>query len=172
MSEATAAFGKIGMVFGLGFIFGPALGGWLGAIDPRLPFWGAAALSLLNACYGFFVLPESLPRENRAAFSWKRANPVGSLVLLRSHHDLFGLAAVALTLVAGCIALACYSRYHLPRARYAQIADALRGAHMAFITAGMGGGTGTGAAPVIAEIAKSAKFKFQKMMSCYQLVDC
>ncbi|THJ20096.1 MAG: TCR/Tet family MFS transporter [Nitrospira sp. CG24D] len=87
--------GKIGMVFGLGFILGPALGGWLGAIDPRLPFWGAAALSLLNACYGFFVLPESLPREKRAPFAWKRANPVGSLVLLRSHHELFGLATLA-----------------------------------------------------------------------------
>ena len=93
--QRAAAFGKIGMVFGLGFILGPALGGWLGAIDPRLPFWGAAGLSLLNACYGFFVLPESLPREKRAAFAWKRANPVGSLVLLRSHHELFGLAAVA-----------------------------------------------------------------------------
>lgn len=93
--QRAAAFGKIGMVFGLGFILGPALGGWLGAIDPRLPFWGAAALSVLNACYGFFVLPESLPREKRAAFAWKRANPVGSLLLLRSHHELFGLATVA-----------------------------------------------------------------------------
>ena len=92
----AAAFGKIGMVFGLGFILGPALGGWLGAVDPRLPFWGAAALSLLNACYGFFVLPESLPHEKRMVFSWKRANPVGSLELVRSHHELFGLAAVAL----------------------------------------------------------------------------
>ena len=91
----AAAFGKIGMVFGLGFILGPAMGGWLGAIDPRLPFWGAAALSLVNACYGFFVLPESLAHDKRMAFSWKRANPVGSLVLLRSHPELFGLAAVA-----------------------------------------------------------------------------
>ena len=93
--ERAAAFGKIGMVFGLGFILGPALGGWLGAIDPRLPFWGAAALSLMNASYGFFVLPESLPHERRMAFAWKRANPLGSLTLLRSHHELFGLAAVA-----------------------------------------------------------------------------
>ena len=93
--ERAAAFGKIGMVFGLGYILGPALGGWLGAIDPRLPFWGAAALSLMNASYGFFVLPESLTYERRMAFAWKRANPVGSLVLLRSHHELFGLAAVA-----------------------------------------------------------------------------
>lgn len=91
----AAAFGKIGMAFGLGFIFGPALGGWLGAIDPRLPFWGAAAFSLLNACYGYFVLPESLPPDKRTPFAWARANPVGSLVLLRSHGELVGLAAVA-----------------------------------------------------------------------------
>jgi MFS transporter, DHA1 family, tetracycline resistance protein len=93
--QRAAAFGKIGMVFGLGFIIGPAMGGWLGAIDPRLPFWGAATLSLLNACYGYFVLPESLSPDKRMQFSWARANPVGSLVLLRSHHELFGLATVA-----------------------------------------------------------------------------
>jgi DHA1 family tetracycline resistance protein-like MFS transporter len=64
-------------------------------MDPRWPFWGAAATSLVNACYGFFVLPESLAREKRARFSWARANPVGSLRLLRSHHELFGLATVS-----------------------------------------------------------------------------
>lgn len=93
--QRAAAFGKIGMVFGLGFIFGPALGGWLGAIDPRLPFWGAAVLSLMNAGYGYFVLPESLSPHKRMSFSWARANPVGSLALLRSHHELFGLSTVA-----------------------------------------------------------------------------
>ncbi|HEY6085563.1 MAG TPA: TCR/Tet family MFS transporter [Nitrospira sp.] len=91
--QRAAAFGKMGVAFGLGFVLGPAVGGWLGVVDARLPFWGAAATSLVNACYGFFVLPESLPQENRRDFSWKRANPVSSLVLLRSHHELFGLAA-------------------------------------------------------------------------------
>jgi len=93
VEQRAAAFGKMGVAFGLGFVLGPAVGGLLGATDPRLPFWGAAASSLVNACYGFFVLPESLTRENRMAFVWKRANPVGSLVLLRSHHELFGLAS-------------------------------------------------------------------------------
>jgi DHA1 family tetracycline resistance protein-like MFS transporter len=93
VEQRAAAFGKMGVAFGLGFVLGPAVGGLLGATDPRLPFWGAAATSLVNACYGYFVLPESLPRENRMAFAWRRANPVGSLVLLRSHHELFGLAA-------------------------------------------------------------------------------
>jgi len=92
--KRAAAFGMIGAGFGLGFTLGPALGGVLGGIDPRLPFWVAGLLALANAAYGYFVLPESLPKEKRAAFSWKRANPVGSLGLLRSHRELYGIAAV------------------------------------------------------------------------------
>ena len=85
----------IGAAFGLGFVLGPALGGVLGTISPRLPFWISAALCLTNALYGLFVLPESLPPERRSAqFSWARANPLGSLRLLRSHPELFGLAGV------------------------------------------------------------------------------
>ena len=91
--QRAAKFGMIGAAFGLGFVLGPALGGVLGALDPRLPFWVAAGLSLLNGLYGLFVLPESLPREKRVAFEWQRANPVGSLRLLRSHPELSGLAA-------------------------------------------------------------------------------
>jgi DHA1 family tetracycline resistance protein-like MFS transporter len=63
-------------------------------VDPRLPFWVAAAFSLANAMYGLFVLPESLPPERRSPFEWRRANPLGSLKLLRSHRELFGLACV------------------------------------------------------------------------------
>ncbi|MHC9063760.1 TCR/Tet family MFS transporter [Nitrospira sp. CMX1] len=92
--KRAAAFGMIGVAFGFGLVLGPAVGGWLGASDPRLPFWGAAAMSLVNACYGFFVLPESLPREKRMRFIWKRANPFGSFTLLRSHRELFTLASV------------------------------------------------------------------------------
>jgi DHA1 family tetracycline resistance protein-like MFS transporter len=90
--KRAAGFGMVGAAFGLGFVIGPALGGLLGQFDPRLPFRVAGAMALVNAAYGFFVLPESLPRERRAAFSWRRANPVGSLVLLRSHPQLSGLA--------------------------------------------------------------------------------
>jgi DHA1 family tetracycline resistance protein-like MFS transporter len=90
--KRAASFGMLGAAFGLGFILGPALGGILGAIDPRMPFWIAAGLSLLNALYGLFVLPESLPPERRMGFSWVRANPLGSLKLLRSHPELSGLA--------------------------------------------------------------------------------
>jgi DHA1 family tetracycline resistance protein-like MFS transporter len=90
--KRAAAFGMIGAAFGVGFVLGPAVGGLLGHISPRLPFAVAAGLALVNASYGFFVLPESLPKDKRSAFSWKRANPVGALVLLRSHPILAGLA--------------------------------------------------------------------------------
>jgi MFS transporter, DHA1 family, tetracycline resistance protein len=87
------AFGLIGGAFGLGFVIGPALGGLLGTLDPRLPFWCSAAACLLNAAFGWFVLPESLPPERRMTFSWTRANPIGSLKLLNRHHELWGLAS-------------------------------------------------------------------------------
>jgi MFS transporter, DHA1 family, tetracycline resistance protein len=92
--KRAGAFGLIGAAFGFGFVVGPAIGGLLGSVNPRLPFWAAAGFSLLNAAYGFFVLPESLARDRRSSFSWRRANPVGALKLLRSHHELFGLATV------------------------------------------------------------------------------
>jgi MFS transporter, DHA1 family, tetracycline resistance protein len=94
-AEARAArFGLLGAAFGIGFVLGPALGGLAGAVDPRLPFWIAAGLSLTNALYGLLVLPESLPPERRAPFAWQRANPVGALTLLRSQSALIGLATV------------------------------------------------------------------------------
>src|SRR5215510_11329619 len=86
--KRAAGFGMIGAAWGVGFVMRPALGGLLGEVNPRLPFWAAAGLTLLNALYGLFVLPESLAPESRKAFSWRRANPVGSLVLLRSHPEL------------------------------------------------------------------------------------
>ena len=91
--KRAGAFGMLGAAFGVGFVVGPALGGLLGGIDPRLPFWVAGSLALLNAAYGLFVLPESLAAGKRAGFAWSRANPLGSLKLLRSHPELFGLAA-------------------------------------------------------------------------------
>lgn len=92
--KRAGAFGAMGAAFGLGFVIGPALGGLLGDIDPRLPFWAAAALSLLNGFYGLFVLPESLPPERRSGFSWAKANPIGSFTMLRANPQIFGLAGV------------------------------------------------------------------------------
>ncbi len=92
--KRAARFGLLGAAFGAGFVLGPALGGLAGAVSPRLPFWIAAAMSLANAAYGLFILPESLPSERRSKFVWARANPLGALSLLRSHHELLGLAGV------------------------------------------------------------------------------
>jgi DHA1 family tetracycline resistance protein-like MFS transporter len=94
-------FGMVGAAFGLGFIIGPVLGGLLGHIGPRVPFYAAAGLALLNWLYGYFVLPESLGKENRRVFSWKRANPLTSLLRLRKYSALGGLiTAMALVYVA------------------------------------------------------------------------
>ena len=88
-------FGLMGAAFGVGFTFGPALGGWLWTFDHRLPFLVCAALALCNWLYGFFVLPESLPPERRQPrFDWRKANPVGALRLLRSRPGLLGLTGV------------------------------------------------------------------------------
>ena len=92
--KRAAGYGMLGAAFGIGFVLGPALGGVLGDVDPRLPFWVAAGLSLTNAMYGLFVLPESLPPERRTRFQWRRANPVGALLMLRSYGEVLGLAGV------------------------------------------------------------------------------
>lgn len=94
--KRAASYGLFGAAWGFGFIVGPAVGGILGAYGLRIPFWVAAALTLINVAYGFFILPESLVPENRSTFSWRKANPLGSLKLLRSHPELLGLASVLL----------------------------------------------------------------------------
>ena len=89
------AFGLMSSAFGIGFIAGPTLGGLLGeTFGPRAPFWAAAALALVNGLYGVFVLPESLPKERRAPFRPRNANPLGSLAFYRSHPELVRLAGV------------------------------------------------------------------------------
>ncbi|MEN9547908.1 MAG: hypothetical protein RIR12_499 [Bacteroidota bacterium] len=93
-TPATRAknFGMIGAAFGLGFVIGPALGGMLAGWGIRAPFYAAATLCLLNALYGYFILPESLSKENRRRFEWKKANPFGSLVFLKRMPGIGGLA--------------------------------------------------------------------------------
>ena len=91
--KRAANFGLVGVAFGVGFIIGPVLGGILGAYDMHYPFIAAAVLALLNATYGYFFLPESLPPENRRAFDIKRANPLGSVLQLKKYKSVAGLAA-------------------------------------------------------------------------------
>ncbi len=91
----AASFGMLSAAFGLGFVVGPAVGGILGDVDLRLPFWVAAALSLVNAAYGFFILPESHAPDRRVDVQWQKANPVAALSLLRSRPALLALATAA-----------------------------------------------------------------------------
>lgn len=94
-------FGMIGAAFGIGFIIGPVIGGMLGHYGARVPFFAAAGLALVNWLYGFFVLPESLKKENRRPFNWKRANPLGSFIQLKKYPVVAGLVlSIALLYIA------------------------------------------------------------------------
>ncbi|MEM8568638.1 MAG: TCR/Tet family MFS transporter [Bacteroidota bacterium] len=100
--ERAKNFGLIGAAFGLGFIIGPSIGGIFGDYGTRVPFYGAAGLTLVNWLYGFFILPESLAPQNRRKFSWKRANPVGTLVQLKKYPVIIGMAgSLMLIYIAG-----------------------------------------------------------------------
>jgi MFS transporter, DHA1 family, tetracycline resistance protein len=93
--KRAQAFGMIGMAFGIGFVVAPAIGGFLGEISVRLPFWAAVVMCLANFVYGLFVLPESLPKEKRTPhFDWAHANPFGALKLLRRYPQVLGLIGV------------------------------------------------------------------------------
>jgi DHA1 family tetracycline resistance protein-like MFS transporter len=105
-------FGVVSAMFGLGFIIGPALGGFLAHFGARAPFFAAATLCLLNFAYGVFVLPESLPPERRRAFEWRRANPLGTLRQMRKHPVVLGLlVALFLWMVANQVYPSTWSFY-------------------------------------------------------------
>jgi DHA1 family tetracycline resistance protein-like MFS transporter len=93
-AERAKAFGMLGAAFGVGFTFGPGIGGLLGAIDIRFPLYGAGVLCFINAAYGYFILPESLKVENRTPFMWRKANPIGALSVFKGQPMLYGLLPV------------------------------------------------------------------------------
>ena len=108
----AASFGMVSAAFGVGFILGPALGGLLGSLGPRTPFFAAAGMSCLNFAYGWFVLPESLPVDRRRPFDWKRANPLGMLAQLRRQRMVLGLlVALFLWTLANQVMPATWSFY-------------------------------------------------------------
>jgi DHA1 family tetracycline resistance protein-like MFS transporter len=92
--KRTHRFGLIGAAFGLGFIIGPVIGGELGELGPRVPFYAAAGLAFANFLFGLLVLPESLPKANRRKFSIKRANPLGAVLALKQYPSVLWLLAV------------------------------------------------------------------------------
>lgn len=93
--KRAQAYGMLGIAFGVGFVIAPVIGGFLGEIHPRLPFWAAVVMCLTNFCYGLFVLPESLTPDKRSAhFDWAHANPFGALKLLKRYPQVLGLVGV------------------------------------------------------------------------------
>ena len=112
-------FGMVGAAFGLGFIIGPLLGSVFSQFGVRVPFLAAATLSLLNWIYGYFVLPESLSKENRRAFDWKRANPLGSLLHLRRYPAILGLVlSIVLIYIAGHAAQSTWTYYTMEKFKW------------------------------------------------------
>ncbi|WP_417490067.1 TCR/Tet family MFS transporter [Maricaulis sp.] len=99
--DRAGRFGMMGAAFGLGFILGPVVGGLLGEIDPRYPFFAAAALAGINVIYGYFFLPETLSPQNRRPFSIRRANPFGSLLQMRQYPVVFAMLTAAFLFFLG-----------------------------------------------------------------------
>ena len=112
-------FGLVGAAFGIGFILGPAMGGYLGQYGPRVPFFVAAGLTMLNVLYGFFILPESLAPENRRPFDWRRANPIGSLMNLGRYPVILGLvASLVLIYIAGFAVQGTWTFYTMEKFKW------------------------------------------------------
>lgn len=141
--KRAAAFGLIGVAFGVGFVLGPAVGGLLGEVNPRLPFWVAAGFSLTNWLWGYFFVPESLPPDRHKEFELRRANPVGSLVLLRSHHELWRLATIQFLAYLAHNVVSIWALYSIYRYSWSQgmigISLAVVGFCTALISAGLTG---------------------------------
>src|SRR5438876_2643504 len=138
--KRASAFGMIGVAFGLGFILGPGIGGPLGDISPRLPFWVAAGFSLANWLYGFLFVPESLRQEHRKEFTLRRANPIGSLVLLRSHSELWKLATLQFLAYVSHEVFVIWALYAIYRYAWSQTMIGISLAIVGIFTAAISGG--------------------------------
>lgn len=114
-------FGLVGAAFGVGFILGPAMGGFLGQYGSRVPFFVAAGLTLVNFLYGLFILPESLAPENRRPFDWRRANPIGSLMNLRRYPVILGLVvSLILIYIAGFSVQGTWTFYTMEKFKWSE----------------------------------------------------
>jgi len=138
--KRAGAFGMIGVAFGLGFILGPGIGGPLADINPRLPFWVAAGFSLTNWLYGYIFVPESLRPEYRKTYDWRRANPVGSLVLLRSHPELWKLTTLQFLAYVSHEVFVIWALYAIYRYAWSQSTVGISLAIVGICTAAISGG--------------------------------
>jgi DHA1 family tetracycline resistance protein-like MFS transporter len=139
--KRAANFGLVGVAFGLGFIIGPALGGLLGKYDIHYPFIAAAGLALLNAIYGYFILPESLSVEHRRPFQLKRANPVGTLIQLKKYQSVIGLAAsLFLIYIAGQAVQSVWTYYTMQKFNWSEGTVGFSLAFVGVLTAAVQGG--------------------------------
>jgi MFS transporter, DHA1 family, tetracycline resistance protein len=138
--KRAGAFGMIGVAFGLGFILGPGVGGPLGDISPRLPFWVAAGFSLANWLYGYIFVPESLRHEHRKEFTLRRANPIGSLALLRSHSELWKLATLQFLAYVSHEVFVIWALYAIYRYAWNQTTIGISLALVGVFTAAISGG--------------------------------
>lgn len=135
-------FGLLGAAFGIGFIIGPVLGGLLGHYGSRVPFFAAAALSLINCIYGFFIVPESLPKTQRRPFNWRKANPIGSFKHIRKFPEIGTLViCIALVNIAAHAVQSTWSYYTMERygwtERIVGISLGFMGALVAIVQAGL-----------------------------------
>jgi MFS transporter, DHA1 family, tetracycline resistance protein len=138
--KRAGAFGMIGVAFGLGFILGPGVGGPLADISPRLPFWVAAGFSLANWLYGYIFVPESLRHEHRKEFTLRRANPIGSLALLRSHSELWKLATLQFLAYVSHEVFVIWALYAIYRYAWNQTTIGISLALVGVFTAAISGG--------------------------------
>src|SRR6184192_3335147 len=138
--KRASAFGMIGVAFGLGFILGPGIGGPLGDVSPRLPFWVAAGFSLANWLYGYIFVPESLRHEHRKEFTLRRANPIGSLALLRSHSELWKLATLQFLAYVSHEVFVIWALYAIYRYAWNQTTIGISLAVVGVFTAAISGG--------------------------------
>src|SRR5436309_7257234 len=139
--KRAGAFGMIGVAFGVGFILGPGIGGPLGVINPRLPFWVAAGFSLANWLYGYIFVPESLRYEHRKALTLRRANPIGSLALLRSHPELWKLATLQFLAYISHEVFVIWALYAIYRFAWSQSMIGISLAIVGIFTAAISGGS-------------------------------
>jgi DHA1 family tetracycline resistance protein-like MFS transporter len=138
--KRASAFGMIGVAFGVGFALGPALGGLLSSVNPRLAFWVAATFSLANWVWGYFFVPESLATTQRKPFELRRANPVGSLVLLRSHPELWRLATIQFLAYTAHNVFSVWALYAIYRYAWNQLSIGMSLMIVGVCTAAISGG--------------------------------